>query len=178
MVWRCVASGRGLSVKHARHDRLGGGAGERRLAGEHLVEHGAERVDVRAGGDLALAHRLLGTHVVRRAERHAGLGHPGPARLARRQRDPEVGDERLALVEQDVLRLDVAVHHAVPVGVVERRAHLAGDSEGVGDRELLLPGEPVAQRLALDERHHVEEVAVRFARVEEREDVRGAGGWR
>ena len=58
------------------HDRLRGGAGERRVAGEHLVQHHAQRVDVGAGGDLPLAHRLLGRHVVRRAQRHAGLGHP------------------------------------------------------------------------------------------------------
>ena len=40
------------------------------------------------------------------------------------------------------------------------------------DRELLLAVEPVAQRLALDEGHDVEEVAVGLARVEQRQDVR------
>ncbi len=109
---------------HARHHRLRGGAGERRVAREHLVEHRAQGVDVGAGGDLALAHRLLGAHVVRRAERHAGLGHPAPAGLAGRERDAEVGDQRLAVVQQDVLGLDVAVDHAVAVGVVERRRPL------------------------------------------------------
>ena len=65
-----------------------------------------------------------GDHVVRRAERHAGLGHPIAAGLARRQGDAEVGHQRLTVVEQDVLGLDVAVDHAVPVGVVERARHL------------------------------------------------------
>ena len=61
-------------------------------------------------------------HVVRRAERHAGLGHAGAARLAGGERDAEVGDERAAVVQQDVLRLDVAVDHAVPMGVVQLAA--------------------------------------------------------
>ena len=36
-----------------------------------------------------------------------------PAAATGRERDAEVGDHRLALVEQDVLRLDVAVDHAL-----------------------------------------------------------------
>jgi hypothetical protein len=58
-------------------------------------------------------------------------------------------------VQQDVLRLDVAVDHAVAVGVVERARDLGGDPHRIADRELLLAHEPVAQRLALDERHDV-----------------------
>ena len=157
---------------HPRHDRLGGRAGEGRVAGEHLVEHRAERVDVGAGRDLALAHRLLGAHVVRRAERHAGLGHPGAAGLARGERDPEVGHQRAAVVEQDVLGLDVAVDHAVPVGVVQRARPPRWRSGRLRDGELLLAVEPVAERFALDERHDVVEEAVGLARVEQRQDVR------
>ncbi len=95
-----------------------------------------------------------------------------PLGLARRERDAEVGHQRRAVVQQDVLRLDVAVHHPVPVRVVQRARHLVGDPDRVGHRQLLLAGEPVAQRLALDERHDVEQVAVGLARVEQRQDVR------
>ena len=109
---------------------------------------------------------------MRRAERHPGLGHPGAAGLARGERDAEVGHQRAAVVQQDVLGLDVAVDHAVPVRVVEGVGHLAGDADRVVHRELLLAVEPVAQRLALDEGHDVEEVAVGLARVEQRKDVR------
>ena len=164
--------GAGRLGEHPGHDRLRGRAGERRVAGQHLVEHHAQRVDVGAGGDLPLAHRLLGPHVVRRAERHAGLGHPVAAGLARGQGDAEVGHQRAAVVQQDVLGLDVAVDHPVPVGVVERRGHLGGDPHRVGHGELLLPVEPAPERLALDEGHDVEEEAVGLARVEQREDVR------
>ena len=64
---------------HLGDDRLRRGSGERRLADQHLVRHAAQRVDVGRGGDLPLAHRLLGAHVVRGAQRHPGLGHPGAA---------------------------------------------------------------------------------------------------
>ena len=149
-----------LGGHHLGDDRLRRRPAEGRLAGEHLVEHAAQRVDVAARVELALAHRLLGAHVLRRAERHPGLGHPG-AGLAGGERDAEVGDERAAVVEQDVLRLDVAVDDAVPMGVVERARDLGGDPDGLADRQLLLAGHPVAERDALDERHHVEEEASR-----------------
>ena len=77
--------------------------------------------------------------------RHPRLGHPGPARLAGRQRDPEVRHQRLAVVQQDVLGLDVAVDDVVPMRVVQRRCDLGCDADRVRDRELLLPVEPVAQ---------------------------------
>ncbi len=56
-----------------------------------------------------------------------------------RGRDAEVRDERVAvLVEQDVVRLHIAVHDAVPVRVVERdrdlRAHARCDLGGTCHR--------------------------------------------
>ena len=46
---------------------------ERRLPGEQLVRHAAERVDVGAMIDRRIARRLLGRHVRRRADRRAEL---------------------------------------------------------------------------------------------------------
>ena len=104
---------------------------ERDVAGQHLVEDDPERVDVGARVG-ALPHRLLGRDVVGRAE-HAPGG--GDARLLELAGDPEVGDLGPPVgVDQDVLRLDVAVDHAARVGDGEA----AGDLDRVGDRVLHL----------------------------------------
>ncbi len=55
--------------------------------------------------------------------------------------------------QQDVFRLDVAVDNAVLVSIGQRIGHFARDPEGIADWELVLPGEPAPQGLALDVRH-------------------------
>jgi hypothetical protein len=87
-------------------------------------------------------------------------------------RDPEVGDERVPAREEDVLRLDVAVHHAALVRVRERVGDLARDAERLRQRELRLAREVIAQRARFDEGGHVVEHAVRLPGVVHREDVR------
>ena len=153
-------------------DRLRGVADVRRLAGEHFIKHGGERIDVGASVDHAIAGRLLGRHVLRRAERQSGLGDPPAAGIRDGQRDAEVGDDRLPVLEQDVLGLEVAVDDAVTVGVVERIGDGHRDANGVVDRKLLLALQPVPQRLALDVRHDVEQQPLGFARIEQRKEVR------
>ncbi len=77
--------------------RLRRRARERRLPGQHLVEHGAQGVDVgRAHRASRSRARLLGTHVRRRADRHSGLGERRARRWQLRRerpRDAEVGDQ-------------------------------------------------------------------------------------
>ena len=70
---------------------------------------------------------------MRSAERHSRLCHARAARLLDGKRNPEVGHERAAILEQDVLGLDVAVYHAVPVRVLEGRRNFTGHAHGVGD---------------------------------------------
>ena len=88
---------------------LRGRAGERRLAGEHLVEHAGQAVEVAPPIEVRLAGGLLRAHVRRRADRHARSASALAAGGADRLRDPEVGHDGVAALEQDVLRLDVAV---------------------------------------------------------------------
>jgi hypothetical protein len=83
--------------------------------------------------------------------------------------DPEVRHERLAAGEEDVLRLDVPVHHAALVRNGQRLRH--GPGEHGLDVEPPLALEPGAERLALDVRHHPAEEAAGLAGVEERDDV-------
>ena len=64
---------------------------------------------------------LLGCHVVRRAHCLTGAGQHRD--LSDELGQAEVGDLHLALrVDQDVLRLHVAVHHALAVGVLQGAA--------------------------------------------------------
>ena len=155
-------------------DGLGIGPGEGRLAGQHLVQHRAQRVDVGAAVEPALAGGLLRAHVRGRADDHAGLGEPlGVARAFQHLADAEVRHQHLAVGgEEHVLRLDVAMDDAVAVGVVQGGRGLARDPERVAHRELLLAGEAGAEGLALDVGHGEPEPAGRVARVEHGEDVR------
>jgi hypothetical protein len=111
------------------HDRLRRRARERRLPSEHLVEHAPQAVDVAPAVDRTLAAGLLRAHVGRRADRSARLGEPIVTGGLHRGGDTEVGDDRLIVLEQDVLRLDVAVDHAVAVGVVQGQRDLPDDPD-------------------------------------------------
>ena len=85
--------------------------------------------------------------------------------------DAEVGDDGLAAGQHDVLRLDVPMDDAVLVGVLQGAADFAGDLERGVERKLLFPREPLPERLALGERHHVVEQAAGLPRVVQRENV-------
>ena len=63
------------------------------------------------------------------------IREPPAVRLAR-QRDAEVGHHRVAVVQQDVVGLDVAVDDALPVRVVERVGGLTRDPHRLVHREL------------------------------------------
>ena len=77
-----------------------------------------------------------GAHVGGCAHGHPRLSElplaPGGERLGQ----AEVGHQRVAAAQEDILRLHVAVHDAALVGVRERVRDLARDPEGVLEREL------------------------------------------
>ena len=127
---------------------------ERRLTDQDLVEHASEAVFI-APAVHVTTERLLGTHVVRRAHGHAGLGELLAGRRLDRLGYAEVGDQRVAALQEDVLGLDVAVDDLAFVGVVQCFGGLADNPDRILDRELVLPVQPVTKGLALDERHHV-----------------------
>ena len=99
------------------------------------------------------------------------LGELRSAALGDGARDAEIGDQRLTVLQQDVLRLDVAVDDSLLVRVLERRGDLICDPQRVGQRELPLAFETLVDRLAGDERHHVIEMPLVLAEVVDREDV-------
>ena len=77
----------------------------------------------------------------------------------------------MATGQEDIIRLDVAMHHAMRVRVGKRIRDLDEDLHRIVDWELAVSREPVAQRLALDVRHDVIEETACFARVQQRQDV-------
>ena len=96
---------------------------------------------------------LLGRHVAGRAEQHAGARQL--PRLAGEARDAEVdhGDAlHVAVAEEEVARLDVAVHHAARVGARER-LHRALQTTSVSASVRRCRARRVGEILALEPLH-------------------------
>ena len=119
-----------------------------RPAGQHLVEHAAERPDVRALVD-RLAARLLGTHVGGRAEDHAGLAsharrdrrrarsrrHAAPLAASSAFASPKSSTFTVPSVANlDVRRLQVAMDDALLVRRFERLGDLLRDRQRLVER--------------------------------------------
>jgi hypothetical protein len=115
---------------------------------QHLVGHTPQGVDIGAAVDIALSHRLLGAHVRIRADGDTRRSQPVTRCLRDCAGDAEIGHHRMARSEQNVFRLDVAVDHTLAVGKSQRIGGFPGDEQRVPERELLLPLEPLAERLA------------------------------
>ena len=140
-----------------------------RLAGEHLIQDDAERVDVGALVDL-LAEDLLGRHVFRRADHVAGLGELRVALLLRGG-DAEVHDlDQARVVDQHVGGLQVAVDDA---GLV-RHGHAGGDvhrvAHGLVERQRLVV-DLVAERVRREVLHRDRVVAADEQEVVDADDV-------
>ena len=127
----------GLSLQlHQRH-RDGVVRHKGQLAGEHLVEHDAHRVDVRLIGDIVAAG-LLGGDVVHRAN---GLVGHGLGLALEEAGNAEVGHlDGAVLQEHDVLGLDVPVDDALLVGALQGHEDLGGEVDSLlpADGALLL----------------------------------------
>ena len=125
--------------------------------GQHLVQHHAQRPEVRSPVQaMGLAADLLRGHVGRSA-RHFARVEP-LALIVDRQ--TEIGHVRIAVgVQQHVRRFQIPVHQARGVGVLDRRRHLQHDlphavrSELVGFQFLL-------QRVTFDVLEHDKGAAV------------------
>ena len=154
------------------HRRL---AGERQPAGQQLVRHDAERVQVRARVG-RLAADLLGGQVLHRALDAARL-----RRLAVgiRAGQAEVGDlHRAAGRDQDVLGLDVAVDDALCVRGLEGEQRLADDLGRLRRLEPDVRVQQLARGAPADELHDHVVDAVDRAPVVDRDDVRVGEGRR
>ena len=139
-------------------------------AGQQLVGHHAERVQVGPRSGL-LAAGLLGREVRRGPEHRA---HLGDARLIGGAGDPEVGElDHVGVRDEQVARLDVAVHDAVPMRVIESAAGLGDHVDGLVDLHPAVIAQQLGARVAGDVLHHDEVLAVVLveAEVEHLDDV-------
>jgi hypothetical protein len=127
------------------------------VADEPQRPHIGARVD-------PLTCRLLGRHVARRADDRTVGRHRRRVAHARLARQPEVDDHRAAITrDDDVLRLEVAVHHA---RCMDRRCarndlreQVARDGRRHAARDLR------TQALALDQLHRHEPQRVGLAEI-------------
>ena len=159
---------------------------ERALPGEHLVHHRAKREDVGARVGL-VAFDLLRRHVLVGAENRPARGQRMVVRIrnlsgrerrghgahvhgATGFREPEVEEPCARLRQENVSRLEIAMHDARAVGFVERVGDFGGDLDGVAERQRA-PGDAIRQRLALEILHDEKGGALVIADVVQRADV-------
>ena len=139
---------------------------EGRLAGEQLVEHESQRVEI-ALGRHGLSGELLRSHVGRRPGKHLGA-----LDLACQRGQAEVGDARAAAtVEHHVGGLEIAVQDAELVRRGEPGAELARDLRRLLGRQPADATEQRGQVLAVDVLHREEVLSLRVAHVEHPADV-------
>ena len=81
----------------------------------------------------------------RSADREAGRRQTVRTRFDDRPRNTEVSHYGVAFLQEDVLRLDVAVEHVAAMRVIEGARDLAGDSHRVLQGQLLLAAQPFPQ---------------------------------
>ncbi len=152
---------------------------------EGLVEHDAQRPDVGPLIDGLLAAGLLGRHVERRADDGAGLGERPLPLLRPHLAGHDLGDAEVqhleqplpavALRQEEVRRLDVAVEDALRVGLLQAQARLHADAQGEPLGEGAEPREEALHVLADQELHGEERRAGSLVppRVEDLHDVLG-----
>ena len=143
-----------------------------RRAGHHLEQHRPEGVQVAPPVQVRLPEGLLRTHVLDGANGEPGRGLGAAGVRVEQLRDPEVDEQGAPglAFEHHVVRLDVAVHQPLRVGVRERLENRLADLEGVVGGNHAAAPQRVGERLALDERHDVVDQAFAVAGEMNRED--------
>ena len=136
-------------------------------AREHLIEHDAGGVDVRARVG-AVALRLLGRDVVDGAERLLRHGVGGVGKTG----DAEVRDLDAAVAQHhDVLRLDVAVDDAARMRVAQPFHNLCDEMQRLTPVQTPTPLHILLERDAVDELHD-DILRLAAADVVDRDDIR------
>jgi hypothetical protein len=131
------------------------------------MQHQAEAVEVALHGRRAAAQdfrRHVGRSADHRCAVHAALAF---------DRDAEIGDADVAVaVDHDVLRLQIAMEHAVLVGGEQPETELASDLQRFVRRQATDAAQQRFEIFAVDVLHRQERHAVDFADVVDSADVR------
>lgn len=162
----------GEDFGHASDDGVGV------LAGEEFVEDDAEGVDIGADVDeVGVAAGLFGGHVREGSHELAGDGDEGVGGFGDLLGEAKVEDADVAgVVDEDVGGLEIAVHDALLVGVVDGFADDGEEGEGLLEGEFVLLNEG-GDGQSSDIVHGVVEVSIGGdAAVEDGDDVGMAEG--
>jgi len=125
---------------------------EGRFPGRHLVQETAETVDIGPAVQV-FPLDLLGAHVMGGADEHPCLGKSCVVYCLG---DAKIHHDRLTLfVDEDVLRLDVTMHHSPLMGVLEGETHLYPEPCGHLRVERSALKDELGERNTLDVRHGV-----------------------
>ena len=180
---------RGRGMQDPVEDERRCRGGKRSHPRRHLVQHDAEREQIRARVEL-FAPRLLRRHVQDRAHgaararqvvflegvgprRNGGGAHRfGDAAESQRSlRQTEIQDlRRPAFHEKDVRGLDVAVHDSLRMGRIEAVGDLNADLQELRDFDRF-GGDSVLESLALEQFHGDERPTLELSDVVNRADV-------
>jgi hypothetical protein len=174
---RSVLGGGKLPFVHREHDLEERCVRAERQAPCHAeIEHDAERVLIGAAVEVLVAEELLGRAIRGRADERV-RDRDLPGRVAEHLRDAEVEDLRLdaavrCLGEEDVRGFQVAVEHADAVRVRDGHEHRHHQDRALARAQRADALQVAAQRLALEELHDEEAVALVRPDVGDVDDVR------
>jgi len=152
-----------------RQHRIAIGRLERQPARQRVVADHPQGVDIAPRVDaqptrLLRAHVVGGSHDFPRPRRPAAAAHPG---------DAEIGHQRAARrrVQQDVIGLHVAVHHAPLVRVRQCARHIAHQLRARLGRQRSMLADALPQRLAFHVRHREKHYVGELIDREDGDDV-------
>ena len=155
-----------------RQNHLGRIPGEGRTTREELVRQRPDGIDVGPVIDVGSCCGLLRCHIGGSAESHARRGEfLPPRRFTHRFGYAEVRHQCVAVGQHDIVRFDVAVHHALGVRLGEGIHHVPENPHDFGDGQLALPHQLLPQRLAVDVWQDIIKETVGVTRVDQHKDV-------
>ena len=100
------------------------------------------------------------------------MRHARAAGTLYRECDAEIGDNGRTILQENILRLDVAVNDPLLVRMFECARDFARDAQRVVDRQLPFALKACPQGLAAHIRHDVIQQSIGRARIEQRQNVR------